>query len=212
MTKSVTTWKPLSEAFAHVLQYEQLDLLTQHRLRRVLADGRVHARSRYMFLPNMRSGQRERTDEPLPEKFWIFEGLLGSDIEVTWEADVNWQESRASLKQESRASFQGAHPLGACEAYRIEVDQDELFAIWPERSAPTNATKRSSAGRPPEYDLDAVLIEAAAEATANGLPKTPAEFRAKIKAKLGDRAPKNTRLKQLLDPFFWSTKQKLDAD
>lgn len=196
MTKSVTTWMPLAAAYEHVLRHEQLDLLAKKRLHVVLADGRVHARARYMFLPNMPRREWERTDEPLPGKFWSCDVCRGSDFEETLEADVTWEESRASIKK---------HPLGDCDAFKIEVDQDELFAIWPGR-------KTSKAGRKPLHDREAILTEAAAEVSENGRPASLEEFAYRVESRMSSKStdgnyPRRSFLMELLAAMYESLQE-----
>ena len=196
MTKSVTIWMPLAEAYEHVMHSEKLDLLATRRLHAVLADGRLHARARYMFLPNMSRREWERIDEPLPRKFWSHDVFRGSDFDETLEADVTWQESRARVK---------SGPLGACEAYRIEVDQDELFAIWP-------AQETTKVGRKRLHDREAILAEAAADVRENGRPASMEEFANRVENRMSSKStdgnyPRRTFLMKHLAPMYKSLKE-----
>ena len=179
------SWMPLSEAHAHVLRAEGHPKLTARDLLKALADERVHARAGRLLAPMSRPDLRERMDEPLLGDFWMY------DLDPAWRADVSWSESSAVLPQ--------GHPLAPAEAFRIEVDRDELLAIWP--SAP-ETVKALSAGRPPIYDAGAILAEAGAWIYAHGVPVHEFELIRGVTEILGeDRVPRSTRMKEIIGPY-----------
>jgi hypothetical protein len=133
------TWKSLSEALAHVQVHEHSRPLAKRLLVKSFAD-KVRTRG-YVTYRHGREGQ----EEPLSRELWThYEGH--SPAAVDWENDT--------------ARMSGGHVHPECFVYRIEVAQEDLFAIWPELP---QKTKTSAAGRPRIYDYVVPAAEAYVE-------------------------------------------------
>jgi hypothetical protein len=168
---SITTWTPLPlhKALAHVAAHEGSRQLAEKQLLWALGDERrIRSRAGCVIASRAKVRERVRVDQPLPPYFWHWP-------EYEMQASVNWDDDIATISS--------THPAGPCEAYRIVVAQEDLFAIWQlapelEPAAPEHELEAYGAGAKQRevQAMDRQLNERAAELKLKGVsdPKTQA--------------------------------------
>lgn len=199
-----TKWLPLHEALAHVLRHKRSRKRAKQRLLQVLGKRNAGVRQvrcracvTFRTLPPER---REQDNYELDGDFWDFEYV---NFEYEPEPPkIDWDDDSASIPR--------SHPLGPMKADRIEVAQDDLFAIWPELPGETSKAVLSP-GKPRKHVPEVILTEAAVFIHNNGLPETLNDFVTTIRRIFDDKTPgegpQDTYLKGLLGPLYKRLKQ-----
>jgi hypothetical protein len=187
MSKS-SAWKPLHEAYAHVLARERDPRLTKHLLRTAFAEGSVRTRGYHVPGDFDRPGGVEL----------MVRGLWAEPDRDHWApttvTEVDWTQDRAdvSVPVDLRANV-----WGQFEILRIEACWEDLLKRWP-----MHGLKR---GRKPVHDSEAILRAAEAFVQANGCPASLNKLVADLEVELADKlypVPGRTFLRELLSPEF----------
>jgi len=199
------TWKPLREAYHHVMKYGgpglgQRPVLTHWRLLQVLGqrrpgDRQVRCRATYAVFPALPPEQQEERYFPLTGDFWDFGH--GESCPM-----VDWEHSCATLP---------SHPLGPCDAYKIEVAWEDIIAIWPEQQSTKQAPKRSplKRGRKRVHDRAEILREAEDDWNEHGAAASLEAWYLRVANRLEDKWPDRPRpersfMMELLSPKYQS--------
>ena len=150
-----STWKPLHEAYAHVLDHERDPRLTKHLLRTAFAEGSVRTRGYHVPGDFVRPAGVELLVRGLwaePDRDHYFPTTVAK---VDWTQDL----ANVSVPVDVRANVWGQFQI-----LRIEVCWEDLLKRWP-----TGELKR---GRKSVHDREAILRAAEAYVQANGCPRS----------------------------------------
>jgi hypothetical protein len=171
---SVPVWIPLLRAYAHVTRIVGAPASSHVRLRQALDDrGLRHLVGlAYDGFPQ----RREMVNTTAPDGFWR-------------SAQIDWAEDRAVR---SSPRF---------EAHRVVVAEQDLLKLWPERAllpevdAPTSGRKR-------KYHREEIVTVAAEYIAEYRLPGSQSKLIDKVSTILGDAAPGDTLMKEIIGPFY----------
>ena len=188
MSKLQATWKPLHEAYEHVLALERDPRLTKHLLRTAFAEGSVRTRGYHVPGDFVRPSGVELMVRALwtePDRDHYF---------PTAVAEVDWMQDMAdvSVPVDVRANLWGQFQI-----LRIEVCWADLLKRWPMRGL-----KR---GKKPVHDPEAILRAAEAYVLAKGCPGSLNTLVDAVEVELTEKfdpAPGRTYLSKLLSPVF----------
>jgi hypothetical protein len=170
-------WIPLFQGYAHVnrIVWSQ----PADALRQALDDGRLRHRvgCAYTGFPQ----RRQLINISAPAGFWRL-------------AQVRWEEDAAVCTGSMRF-----------EAYRVVVAERDLFILWPGDPLIFEAGTDDSSARPGakrKYDRAEILTEASVYIYVNGLPESQSQLIDKLYEILGDKAPGDTLMKEIIGPFY----------
>lgn len=188
MSKASTIWKPLHEAYAHVLDHERDPRLTKHLLRTAFAEGSVRTRGYHVPGDFVRPAGVELLVCDLwtePDRDHYF---------PTAVANVDWTLDLANVSVPADVC---ANVWGQFQILRIEVCWEDLLKRWP-----PGGLKR---GRRSVHDPEAILRAAEAYVQANGCPTSLSKLVSAVEVELAEKfdpAPRQTYLSKLLSPEF----------
>ena len=173
---SVPKWIPLLDAYAHVTRIVKAPASADVEIRQALDDGRLRHRVglAYDGFPQ----RREIVNTTAPDGFWR-------------SAQIHWADDRA-IRSSPRF-----------EARRVVVAQQDLFILWPDESLISEAGDSSpKSGRKRKYDREDILTLAAEYFAEKGLPRSQSKLIEAVSLILGEAAPSDTQMKEIIGPFY----------
>jgi len=175
---SVPEWIPLLDAYAHVTRIVRAPASAHVEIRQALDDSRLRHRVRLAYdgFPQ----RREIVNTTAPDGFWR-------------SAQIHWAEDRAVR---SSPRF---------EAHRVIVAQQDLFKLWPDGSLISEVGGGDSSpksGRIRKYNREEIVTKAAEYVYEHGLPENQSKLIEKMYEILGNAAPAETLMKEVIGSFY----------
>jgi hypothetical protein len=185
-------WAPLVDAFDRSKSTVGSASLAAHELTRLLCEGDL-------------TGAARRIVRGVSDTCFIFTKAFWQYVEIDSPTPAFGPQPKVRFAPNLHGMRGGA--------WFFFVDRAELdkryppVTSMPAMSMPANNPR--GAGRKREYDREMIFTEAAAYVVVNDLPASVEALAHELQSLLGDRMPKDTQAKEILDPFYKRIKRAL---